>query len=247
MYAFPAGAKYRSCHAPLAPSFGPRPLPRLSTLTCFFSPQIALNHDLLNPAVTPVSHARKQTNTKQVVMGSRPAAARVASANNAHGKGQYRGACGCTYHVRDDARVLYFDDSLLGDVSAVTGGWSCLAGLRRLLCGGRGQAVRVQSRLCCGLCVRARGLAGLPCLPTCCVCVCPSAALRHNMPAKVGLKRKQKKLSRISNVNEHVRVSGFGLWDRSPASAHVSWVTNHLARAYVVQFEPACRLQRACV
>lgn len=124
--------------------------------------------------------------TQQVVMGSRPAAARVASANNARGKGQYRGICGCTHHIRDDARVLYFDDPLLGDVSAVTGGWSCVAGLRRLFCGGRGQAVRVQSRLCCGLCVRARGLVGLPCLPACCVCLCPSAALRYNMPAKVG-------------------------------------------------------------
>lgn len=121
-------------------------------------------------------------------MGSRPAAARVASADAAHAKGQYRGACGCTHHVRDDARVFYFDDPVLDDVSAITGGWSCFAALRQLLCGGRGQAVRVQSRLCCGSCVRTRGLAGLPCLPVCCVCLCPSAALRYDMPAKVRLK-----------------------------------------------------------
>jgi len=118
-------------------------------------------------------------------MGSRPAAVRVASADSAHGKGQYRGACGCTHHVRDDARVLYFDDPVLDDVSAITGGWSCLVALRQLLCGARGQAVRVQSRVCCGSCVRARGVEGVPCLPVCCVCLCPSAALRYDMPAKV--------------------------------------------------------------
>lgn len=136
-------------------------------------------------------------------MGSRPSVARVASADSAHGNGQYSGACGCTFHVRDDARVLYFDDPALEDMTAVfPGGGGCsrfccgqrpstaarlMAEARQLLCGRRGQAVRVQSRICCGACVRARGLLGLPCVPACCVCACRSATLRYDMPAKVGL------------------------------------------------------------
>lgn len=105
-----------------------------------------------------------------------------------HHHGQHGGACGITHHVRDDARVFYFDDPVFEDVTAITGGrWGGLvAELRRLFCGSRGQAVRVQSRVCCGACVRTRGLAGLPCLPACCVCLCRSAALRYDIPVKVG-------------------------------------------------------------
>ncbi|CAM9667294.1 unnamed protein product, partial [Ectocarpus sp. 8 AP-2014] len=139
-------------------------------------------------------------NNPKVVMGSRPSVARVASADSAHGNGQYSGACGCTFHVRDDARVLYFDDPALEDMTPVfPGGGGCsrfccgrrpstaarlMAEARQLLCGGRGQAVRVQSRVCCGACVRARGLLGLPCVPSCCACACRSATLRYDMPAK---------------------------------------------------------------
>ena len=122
-------------------------------------------------------------------MGSRPAArARISPLRAVNGgKGHYVGACGCTYHVQDDARVLYFDDPVMDDVVARTR--PCCDTLRRCMCGGRGQAVRVQNRICCGGCVRTRGLHGLPCIPTCCVCLCEPAALRHDMPAKVNAKR----------------------------------------------------------
>lgn len=122
-------------------------------------------------------------------MGSRPAAtARISSSRPVDGgKGHYVGACGCTYHVQDDARVLYFDDPVMDDVEARTSP-RCDT-LRRCLCRGQGQAVRVQSRICCGGCVRTRGLHGLPCLPTCCVFLCEPAVLRYDMPAKVSAKR----------------------------------------------------------
>lgn len=134
---------------------------------------------------------------KKVVVGSRMSPAGLAASASAPNRkdanvrlhhGEHRGACGITHHVRDDARVLYFDDPVFEDVRAVTGGrrGSLVEELRRLLCGGRGQTVRVQNRVCCGACVRTRGLAGLPCLPACCVCLCRSAALRYDMPAKVG-------------------------------------------------------------
>ena len=121
-------------------------------------------------------------------MGSRPAAAaRISPACAVNGQGHYVGACGCTYHVQDDARVLYFDDPVMDDVEARTS--PCCIALRRCLCGSQSQAVRVQSRICCGGCVRTRGLHGLPCIPACCVCLCGPAALRYDMPAKVSTKR----------------------------------------------------------
>lgn len=101
--------------------------------------------------------------------------------------GTYVGACGFTYRIRDDARVLYFDDPVLDDVVAITR--PHCGPLRRCLCGARGQAVRVQNRICWGWCTRARGPGGLPCIPTCCVCLCKPAALCYDMPAMVG-KRK---------------------------------------------------------
>ncbi|CAM9604104.1 unnamed protein product, partial [Laminaria digitata] len=67
----------------------------------------------------------------------------------------------------------------MDDVVARTG--LCCGKLRRCLCGGRGPAVRVQSRICYGGCVRTRGLHGLPCVPTCCVCLCEPAALRYDL------------------------------------------------------------------
>lgn len=124
-------------------------------------------------------------------MGSRPAASRVAPQSTiAKGEGSrdrggnYIGACGCTYHIRDDARVLFFDDPVLDDIVAIAD--PRCGPLRRCLCGGRGQAVRVQSRACYGCCVRARGLGGLPFMPSCCLCLCKPAALSYDMPAKVG-------------------------------------------------------------
>lgn len=132
-------------------------------------------------------------------MGSRPTAARVSPLRaKTNGQGQYVGACGCTFHVQDDARVLYFDDPVLADIVARTD--PCCGTLRRCLCGGRGQAVRVQSRTCRGGCVRTRGLGPLPCIPTCCVCLCGPAALRYDMPAKVGTKRARTCVVRFQEI-----------------------------------------------
>ncbi|CAM9860980.1 unnamed protein product, partial [Hapterophycus canaliculatus] len=133
-------------------------------------------------------------NNPKVAMGPRPAARNSSLADGADHDSQgqmYSGACGrcwcCIFHIRDDARVLYFDDPVLADVTAVTGcgrvsgrhsggGPGLLLMARRLLCGGRGQAVRAQSRACYGVCVGSRGMTGgLPCLPACLVCLCRPA------------------------------------------------------------------------
>lgn len=99
--------------------------------------------------------------------------------------GTYTGACGCAFHVRDDARVLYFDDPVLADITTVSIPSSLCSALWWLLCGSRGQTVRVQSRICYGVCVRSRGPCALPCVPTCCQCACPGSSLSYDMPAKV--------------------------------------------------------------
>lgn len=98
--------------------------------------------------------------------------------------GTYRGACGCAFHVRDNARVLYFDDPVLADIKASRRP-SLWGQLRRLLCGSRGQAVRVQSRICCGVCVLSRGLCGIRLVPGCCLCACPGVAISYDIPVKV--------------------------------------------------------------
>lgn len=131
---------------------------------------------------------------KQVIMGWRRSMARVSPltvpgsidnerAVRGDGSTLNSGACTWAHHIRDEARVLYFDDPLLDDVAAITS-WRC-AGLRRCLCGGRGQAIRVQRPTCCGWCLRTRGLAGLPCVPMCCACMCRAAVLSYDIPAKV--------------------------------------------------------------
>lgn len=162
--------------SPSPPSTPTRRNPSLSTTRLLLPTLLASNR------LYPVQ--------SQVVMGPRPATARGSmTTTEARGdglrsrRGTYFGACGCTYHIRDDARVLYFDDPVLDDVMAITD--TPCSRVRRCLCGGRGQAVRVQSRVCSGACVRARGLAGLPCMPTCCTCLCGSAAVSYDMPAKV--------------------------------------------------------------
>lgn len=62
--------------------------------------------------------------------------------------GTYTGACGCMFYIRDDARVLYFDDPILADVTAITGPSLC-GMLRWILCGSRGQ-VSQPSHACAG-------------------------------------------------------------------------------------------------
>ncbi|CAM9439300.1 unnamed protein product [Scytosiphon promiscuus] len=182
----------------------PSRLPCLaSVLPCCVYPE-ELEHARRESSYLVIRDSSVEFNNPKVAMGPRPAATNASSAKGAAHEGQgqmYSGACGrwwcCTFHIRDDARVLYFDDPVFADVTAVTGRGCCGSGtrggggpgllllLRRFLCGGRSQAVRVQSRACCGACVGSRGMTGgLPCLPVCLVCLCPPAALRYDIPAK---------------------------------------------------------------
>jgi hypothetical protein len=80
--------------------------------------------------------------------------------------------------VRDSISTVYYDDMLFDNVKNDTR--KCHA-MHTFCCGGRGEAVRLESTFCGEACYRARGMAGggcccLCCVPVCCPgCCCPCA------------------------------------------------------------------------
>lgn len=77
-------------------------------------------------------------------------------------KGSFCGIDPCMYDIKDNIRVLYYDDPMFDRISDQT---RMCHECRTCLCGGRGERVQIDSPCCCNLCTRA----SFPCI---CVPVC---------------------------------------------------------------------------
>jgi len=81
--------------------------------------------------------------------------------------------------VRDQISIIYFDDILMDNIRNDTRPCNPLLSF---CCGGRGEEVRLESKVMGGWCYRGRGLSAcccVPCVPLGCPeCLCPCAAKR---------------------------------------------------------------------
>ena len=77
-------------------------------------------------------------------------------------RGECCGVSCFRYDIKDDVKVVYFDDPMLDRIRYVPP--SC-CGLSKWMWGGDGERVRIDSACCCGLCLR--GSFPLCCIPCC--------------------------------------------------------------------------------
>jgi hypothetical protein len=84
----------------------------------------------------------------------------------------------CLYDVRDNVKVVYFDDAMFLRLTNTT---RFCNEFRTCLCGGRGERIQISAPCCCGLAYRASCPCICLCVPVCCPTALFPCALRHEV------------------------------------------------------------------
>jgi hypothetical protein len=108
-------------------------------------------------------------------------------------RGECCGVSCFQYDIKDDVKVVYFDDATLDRMRHEP---PACCGLGEKMCGGDGERLRMDSDCCCGLCLRGTSpLCFIPCCLPCMGCA-PPCLIAHDMLVQerdlLSMKSKQK-------------------------------------------------------